>query len=660
MKFSSLNILIVTVTQCVGSTVHVEDLVDNTNGQATLLSNKTKLRGSPTQHGAIVAASSVQRRTVMQGTCVGDRSTYDAGWGKCDTYDDHNSLYCDQDTDDNGILAEDACSECGKCTDSLDLDLLDGEDVIYEDVPDMSNEEITRVMDWIKAEVTMVKLPFCWRDSYGRGVGTIPGRVADCPPSYTNNGATCGRGTDDISAPSKLADCPSGYTNNGLTCGRGTRDISAPSKLANCPAGYVNHSIFGCHRPYSTHGKSGCCFLGACCCGGCNPGYYDAGCFCARDAHSIGPSNMECPAGYFLNKALGTCHKECPSGYTNMGETCHRPVSTRGASSMTCPNGYFQSSLTARCHKECPAGYTNTGEFCHRPVSTLLMSSMICKDSEERIGARCFPVGGSCFNNEENDAGLCYSKCDAGYSGVGPVCWSQCDGSQVNCGAACAKTSADCATTTVDQVFSTLVLAANIASLGLTSGASAGANAGAKMTINAGGKVLVGTSKAGKAFVKVVNKLQSIKPDGLKKGATIIQRISHARTGTVLKQVTLTAKLNYIDYKTTKQFREAVSDDFSTITSQEINAELDSHFNPTTAAYLKGAWADIQLQEMSAEYGWQIAQTTLAAASIVDITGVTGVISAYAKPTCSKLVPFPCTNADNSGCARTTGQSIDW
>lgn len=86
---------------------------------------------------------------------------------------------------------------------------------LVEFVPDIPTSDIKKVMDWIKAEVTLIKLPFCWKDTYGRGVGTIPGRVADCPPGYTNNGANCGS------------------------------SIYSPSMTANCPDGFINHSIFG-------------------------------------------------------------------------------------------------------------------------------------------------------------------------------------------------------------------------------------------------------------------------------------------------------------------------------------------------------------------------------------------------------------------------------
>ena len=92
---------------------------------------------------------------------------------------------------------------------------IDGEVPLFEDIPDMPDADVAKVMKWIAAEVGMVKNPFCWKDTFGRGVGKIPGRVSDCPAGYTNNGLTCGRGTDDIGAPSHVADCPSGYTNMG-------------------------------------------------------------------------------------------------------------------------------------------------------------------------------------------------------------------------------------------------------------------------------------------------------------------------------------------------------------------------------------------------------------------------------------------------------------
>ncbi|KAF0742552.1 hypothetical protein AaE_008609 [Aphanomyces astaci] len=35
------------------------------------------------------------------------------------------------------------------------------------------------------------------------------------------------------------------------------------------------------------------------------------------------------------------------------------------------------------------------------------------------------PTLGTCATNEDHDAGLCYSKCNPNYTGVGPVCWGR-------------------------------------------------------------------------------------------------------------------------------------------------------------------------------------------------------------------------------------------
>eukprot|EP00798_Chlamydomonas_sp_ICE-L_P000345 gene346-1722_t len=358
----------------------------------------------------------------------------------------------------------------------------------FEDVPDIPTNEVAQVMSWIKAQVTNAENPFCWKDSYGRGVGTIPGRVADCPSTYTNNGGTCGRGADSISAGSLVADCPSGYTNMGLT---GYRGPSTYSKKCTIP-------IFG--PKY-----------------GCTDSYTDNGCFCGRGASSLGPS------------------------------------------SMVCPSGYFRSFITARCHKNCPDGYTNTGETCFRGVSTLGIGSMVCQ---------------------------------AGIAGSG-------------------KTVVE----------------------------------GTTNAVKVGNKFVVSSTKAGRLFLKAVNLLQSVQPAGLKTGANIVKRISHAKTGKPYKVVLLRLKVTLETYQAMQNYRRAYAEDFAAQTSVEVNNMLDIYFMPATALFLKESWSDIEMKEMAAANGWQIADTALAAASIFDITGILGVVSAYAKPICGPVVAPPCRGA---------------
>jgi len=43
----------------------------------------------------------------------------------------------------------------------------------------------------------------------------------------------------------------------------------------------------------------------------------------------------------------------------------------------------------------------------------------------------------TCSNDEDEDAGLCYTPCGDGFHGVGPVCWGGCPDGLDSCGALC-------------------------------------------------------------------------------------------------------------------------------------------------------------------------------------------------------------------------------
>jgi hypothetical protein len=113
------------------------------------------------------------------------------------------------------------------------------------------------------------------------------------------------------------------------------------------------------------------------------------------------------------------------------------------ADTNACP-WYDKCGLTlAKGCSKCPAGYTNDGCTCRKDVH------IFAKKSEGRgIGS---PM--SCREGYDNDAGLCYARCEGGMSGVGPVCWARCRGDMpVECGAGCAKSQEDCAKATADHV----------------------------------------------------------------------------------------------------------------------------------------------------------------------------------------------------------------
>jgi hypothetical protein len=223
----------------------------------------------------------------------------------------------------------------------------------------LSGPEMNKVMSWIAVRTSALRLPYCYKDSYTRPITGTPGRVADCPPSYTNNGLTCGRGADSFSAPSRVADCPAGYTNTGVSC-------FLP----------VDTYTKGCTTIFKKYG--------------CRPGYTDNGCFCGRGADTISLSRATCPAGYFKG-ALNQCNKICPEGYTNTGETCFKAVSTLGTSAMTCSPNERKDSTGARClpatggdcgpgkevdaglcYPACKSGFSGAGIACYQKCPSFL------------------------------------------------------------------------------------------------------------------------------------------------------------------------------------------------------------------------------------------------------------------------------------------------
>ena len=415
----------------------------------------------------------------------------------------------------------------------------------------LSEPDMQSVMKWIATRTGALRTPYCWKQSDPRGAGTVPGRVADCPATYTNNGATCGRNADSIGAGSKVADCPAGFTNMGLTCYRG-------------PDTYAK----GCTTIFKTFP--------------CKAGYTDNGCFCGRGAVSL------------------------------------------GADSMVCPAGYVQSSITKRCIKNCPEGYTNTGETCFRGVSTLGMGSMLCKPAEQKVGARCFPsAGGGCGAGNEQQNGLCYPTCKAGFYGEGPVCWQSCPVQQnFNCGAGCATSQKECGFATASMVIAPIMSAISIGSMLSASEGTATANAGLQTVTN----------------VEKISRLARLKQayDAVKVAyATIKPAVDVAKTANNVRNV-LSSEYAVID-----RYKKEFSDSFADMTSPEIEKEINDRFGPQGAYEIKSRWGGIHLAQMFEADSFATAKNVLTVVSIVDITGLTAVVNAFAHPICKDNSLFP-------------------
>ncbi|MBS2021262.1 MAG: hypothetical protein JST92_02555 [Deltaproteobacteria bacterium] len=207
-------------------------------------------------------------------------------------------------------------------------------------------------------------------------------RLCASLPGVTN--AFCSHGAPTRPPPPS---CPPGFNDDGATC-RLINIISKPS--------------FG--RGAGTVPSQ------------CPPGKeYDAGlCYplCPSGMHGVGP----------------VCWQICPSGFHDDGATCRRDAQIIGADNRACP-WYDKCGLTfARGCSVCPAGFNNDGCTCRIDVN------IIGKSSSGR-GVGTIPSG--CAAPLQEDAGLCYPACSAGFHGVGPVCWGSCPAGFADHGATC-------------------------------------------------------------------------------------------------------------------------------------------------------------------------------------------------------------------------------
>lgn len=146
-----------------------------------------------------------------------------------------------------------------------------------------------------------------------------------------------------------------------------------------------------------------------------------------------------------------------------------------------CAAGYYAFGCCV-CSPICPAGMRDDGAFCAKNTYARSSASTVC------------PGG------QVNDAGLCYSQCPAGSTGVGPVCWGNCSGTySTGCGAACAKSVSACTFSIINQVQSVTDVALNITSLIATAGAAAPALQAARLTAKTLGKRVL-TAQTRSAF----------------------------------------------------------------------------------------------------------------------------------------------------------------
>lgn len=175
------------------------------------------------------------------------------------------------------------------------------------------------VLAWAQSASASV----CWKDSYGRGVGTIP--------------KNCDQGTSPTLVGTCLTNCPPGYRDDGLFCrkaeyGRG--------------AGYAIWDEGKCKN----ENKQGCETWGAMYYPRCAEGYEPFGCCICRPTKT-------CPPGWAGSEVLGSCSKvssvaTCGPGMINNAGLCYK----------ACEKNY--NGIGPVCWGQCPPGMTDCGAMC--------------------------------------------------------------------------------------------------------------------------------------------------------------------------------------------------------------------------------------------------------------------------------------------------------
>lgn len=197
----------------------------------------------------------------------------------------------------------------------------------------------------------------CWKDSYGRGVGTIP----DQCPGEEKDGLLCYPWCQDGYngvGPVCWQNCPSGFRDDGAFCfkpdayGRG--------------AGYTSQgSCESKHGPCEKWGllwypkcREGFYAFGCCICSPqCPAGMTDIGISCAKHSYGRGAGTpMKCAADKQYD--AGLCYPYCNKGYYGIGPVCWSE----------CPKRIWKNECGALC--------LNDETECTDKVLSLIMDAV--------------------------------------------------------------------------------------------------------------------------------------------------------------------------------------------------------------------------------------------------------------------------------------------
>ncbi len=206
---------------------------------------------------------------------------------------------------------------------------------------------------------------FCWKDSYGRGVGTVPKK---CARGYQRIGLLCYRncprgmkrfGFDCHSV------CPKGFRNDGLFCRKAEygRGAGYPWKFGDALNDKGMKS-----RCEKKHGRGKCEKNGAIFYPKCKSGYKNVGCCICR------PSRPNCRALGLNNGIDLSCAKRVQIGAPKPG---------------ICGSGQVRDA--GLCYKKCRVGFDGVGPVCWgKPPSRWVQCGMGAAKNSKTCGSIVF------------------------------------------------------------------------------------------------------------------------------------------------------------------------------------------------------------------------------------------------------------------------------
>ncbi|MDP3170170.1 MAG: hypothetical protein Q8M91_07490 [Polaromonas sp.] len=227
----------------------------------------------------------------------------------------------------------------------------------------LSPADTHSVTGWIARKVASARQQYCYRQSYGRGVG-IP--LSTCGSGSEKDGLlcypSCPGGYHGV-GPVCWESCPAGYTDTGALCTQGAESRKLKFESADCPHGFHNMGA-SCYRPWPPK--------------------------------SISMSHMTCPAG--MSRKGGFCYDACPPGFTNTGTSCYsgpktkaKKTTTRTAGKpMQCEAGRDQDA--GLCYGQCKTDFHGVGPVCWEN----------CPAGKTACGAGCASSTSQCASSTAN------------------------------------------------------------------------------------------------------------------------------------------------------------------------------------------------------------------------------------------------------------------